>query len=369
MTAEMQADDTEGAVAGAGSSGKRAGQQPVKRSRRRHAQVLEDGVDEASAPVVSPCTRWTVSEDDALIAAVMDGHAAGHSRPLTYAAAVSSLTGRTSRAIEERVKSLVKLGRLPPAPIVPIACSWTASDDDVLIAGVLAGDAAGHSRKRTYTSATSILPGRTAHAIKHQVQHLVKLGRLPPSPTGILGFGWTASEDDALIAAVLAGDAAGHSRMLTFAAATNILPGRTSRAIKDRVKSLVNLGRLPPAPTGIMGFGWTVSEDDALIAAVLAGDAVGHSRKLAYAAATIILPDRTSHAIKHRAEHLIKLDLLPPASGIHRDHTSTAVSGASTVSGSSSAGEVVARAGDGEHVCKEGEDDEVEDEVEDSGCA
>ena len=135
--------------------------------------------------------RWNVTEDDAVIAAVLAGDAAGATRTNTYEIAAASMPGRSERAISHRVVKLMASGRLSAAPLAARASGWTVTEDDAVIAAVLAGDAAGAMRTATYAAAAASMPGRSATAISLRVWRLMAAGRLPAS---------LAQDGDALLA-------------------------------------------------------------------------------------------------------------------------------------------------------------------------
>jgi len=126
---------------------------------------------------------------------------------------------------------------------------WSAEEDAVLISTVMSGDAAGATRTASYTAAAAALPGRSIPGIEQRVRRLKMAGKLPVTT---FRFVWTPTEDDALIAAVNAADAAGRARREAYTDATATLIGRSADAIEQRARKLIAAGRLAShsAPDG-----------------------------------------------------------------------------------------------------------------------
>jgi len=257
-----------------------------------------------------PGTPWASAEEYVLLAAVLAGDAAGDSRMESCAAVAAALTGRTTAAVRVHVRRLEALGR------VPLMRRKAGS------AGAGAIVAAEQARGKAPESSVS---GVGTVAVKSR-GIILEASAAPPS----FGGDWTASEDDAVVAAVLAGDASGAARAATCKTLAKSMLGRSASAILQRVKKLMVSGRLPAAPLARSRShapNWTATEDDAVVAAVLAGNAAGATRKFTCEAAAEVMPGRTAIAICARSYFLAaagRLEGSRQLSGQKRPHSKTA---------------------------------------------
>jgi len=165
------------------------------------------------------------------------------------------------------------------------------------------------------------MTGRSVGAIAQRVNRLVGQGRLPlacgAGGGGNCGGGagghpvsWSPAEDEALIAAINAGDAAGLSRTVTQSAAAAAIPGRTLGAVQSRVNHLVAAGRVDRVHAAHGA--WTAPEDEALAAFVRTADAAGQARNAACAAfAAACVPPRSAAAVWQHVYKLVAAGRLP----------------------------------------------------------
>jgi len=103
--------------------------------------------------------KWSVAEDEALIAAVRAGIASGAPRRDAYAAISTAMPLRTERSIQARA-------------------IMSSDDDEKLVALLQAGDAGSVKRKSTCAAIAAEIPGRSLVAIKHRIKKLMVAGRL-----------------------------------------------------------------------------------------------------------------------------------------------------------------------------------------------
>jgi len=184
-----------------------------------------------------------------------------------------------------------------------------AAEDGMIARAVLAGDKQG-AREAVLKTLTEKL-GLTLEEVRTRVMQLVEEGRIPLRHK--LEFKhpeeWFPAEDAAINAAMLVGAAGGVSKSKSCKAVASILPTRTEEAVKKRAKNLKAAGKLPASPR--VGC-WSKEEDTALVAAMIAGDAVDAQRRDTYAAAAATM-GRTARAIEGRVGMLMASGRLPSA--------------------------------------------------------
>jgi len=218
--------------------------------------------------------KWSVAEDEALIAAVRAGIASGAPRRDAYAAILTAMPLRTERSIQARAIMLIITGRLPAAQH-----RWSAAEDAALVAAVGAAET-GATRATAFRSVASALAGRTANAAKLRANKLVAKGRLQAlAGRTIQRVAWSSDDDEKLVALLQAGDAGSVKRKSTCAAIAAEIPGRSLVAIKHRIKKLMVAGRLSKkgaaARAEAAAFKLRAHAEDAALVVAAVDDALG----------------------------------------------------------------------------------------------